>query len=314
MCSVPGVLSPRVPELSALELLLTVAREGSLGAAAAVHGVSQPAVSSRIRTVERLVGFPVVERTAKGSALTDRGALLAEWAQSVVDAAAVLDAGIAALRADARARLRLAASLTLAEYLLPVWLARWRVEHPDVEVSLAGVNSAEAARLVLAGEAELGFTEGPTAPAGLSSRVIGRDRLVVVVAPDHPWTRRRRPVGVQELVDTPMVAREPSSGSRIAFEAALRAAAQDPRLQPAGAVLELSTTSAVRAAAAAGAAPAVISDIAARDDIAAGRLVEIPVTGVDLNRELRAVWPRGARPTGLARDLLGLIGRYPPAG
>ncbi len=312
MCSVRDVLSPRVPELSALELLLTVAREGSLGAAALVHGVSQPAVSSRIRTIERLVGFAVVERTARGSALTARGALLAEWAQTVVHAATVLDAGIAALRTDARARLRLAASLTVAEYLLPVWLARWRAEHPDVEISLAGVNSAEAARLVLAGEADLGFTEGPTAPARLSSRVIGRDRLVVVAAPDHPWVRRRRPVGVAELARTPLVAREPASGTRIAFEAALRSATQDVQLSPAPPVLELSTTSAVRGAAAAGAAPAVISDLAARDDIAAGRLVEIAVPGLDLGRELRAVWPRGGRPTGLVRDLLGLIGRAAP--
>jgi DNA-binding transcriptional LysR family regulator len=69
-------------------------------------------------------------------------------------------------------------------------------------------------------------------------------------------------------------------------------------------LLELSSTSAVRGAVAAGAGPAVLSDLAVRDDVAAGRVVAVPVRDLDLSRSLRAVWPRGQRPTGSARDLL----------
>jgi DNA-binding transcriptional LysR family regulator len=307
------VLSPYVPDLGALEVLLTVAQEGSLGAAARAHGVSQPAVSARIRGLERQVGFPVVDRGARGSTLTPRGALLAEWAQAVIDAARELDAGLDALRTSARARLRLAASLTLAEHLLPEWLARWRVRRPEVHVSLTAGNTSETARRVLDGEADLGFVEGPVLPAGLSARPVATDRLVVVCAPGHPWARRRRPLTVAELAAAGLVTREASSGTRAAFEQSVRAALTSsgeplpaPVLQRP--VLELSTTSAVRAAVAAGAGPAAISDLAARDDLTAGRLVEVPVAGLDLRRTLRAVWPRGQRPTGPARDLLALVG------
>jgi len=305
------VLSPYVPDLGALEVLLTVAQEGSLGAAARAYGVSQPAVSARIRGIERLVGFAVVDRGTRGSTLTPRGALLAEWAQAVVDAAHELDAGLDALRSDARARLRLAASLTLAEQLLPEWLARWRVRHPEVHVSLTAGNTGETARRVLDGEADLGFVEGPVLPAGLSARPVAADRLVVVCAPGHPWARRRRPLTVTELAAAGLVTREATSGTRAAFEQSVRAALERsgitaPVLQRP--VLELSTTSAVRAAVAAGAGPAVISALAAGDDLAAGRLVEVPVAGLDLSRTLRAVWPRGQRPTGPARDLLALVG------
>ncbi len=297
------MLSPRVPDLSALELLLSIAREGSVGRAAAAHGISQPAASSRVRSMERLLGFPLLERHARGSSLTPRGALVADWAQSVVDAAATLDAGISALRVDAGARLTIAASLTVAEHLLPGWIARWHASRPEIQISVRGTNSAATAQLVLEGQADLGFVEGPSVPAGLSSRIVASDRLVVVTAPGHPWTRRRRPVEAAELAATPLVQREPTSGTRVALEHALRGH------ELAAPALELSTTSAVRGAAAAGAAPAVLSNLAVDDDIRAGRLVEIPVRDLDLSRRLRAVWPRGQQPSGPARDLLGQISR-----
>ncbi len=96
----------RVPDLDSLELLLQVAATGSFGRAAAAHGISQPAVSARIAGMETLVGFPLVQRTARGSTLTPQGALLADRARDVLHAASGLAAGIASLRADRNARLR----------------------------------------------------------------------------------------------------------------------------------------------------------------------------------------------------------------
>ncbi|HEV7212955.1 MAG TPA: LysR substrate-binding domain-containing protein [Blastococcus sp.] len=290
-----------VPDLDSLQLLLEVTETGSLGRAAAAHGLSQPAVSARIQGMERLVGFPLLTRTARGSSLTPSGALLADWAREVLAAAAVLDAGIASLRGERDGRLRVAASLTVAEYLLPGWLARLATAHPQTVVSLIAGNSADAAGAVLRGEVELGYIEGPDVPPGLQERVVAQDRLVVVVPPGHPWTRRRGPVEAEELAATRLVQREPSSGTRTSLEHALAAFA--PMATP---LLELSTSSAVRSAAAAGAGPAVLSDLAVRDDVAAGRLVRIAVRGVDLTRRLRAVWPAAQRLTGPAEDLLRL--------
>lgn len=293
-----------VPDLDSLALLLEVAATGSLGRAAARHGVSQPAVSARMRGLEGLVGFPVLARGARGSTLTPAGALLADWARDVLDAATVLEAGIASLRADRAARLRVAASLTVAEYLLPGWLVRLAAEHPETAVSLDATNSAGVAATVLAGTADLGFVEGPDVPAGLQDRVVARDRLVVVVPPGHPWSRRRGPLEAGELAGTRLVHREPSSGTRTSLEHAL--AGVGPMATP---LLELSTSSAVRSAVEAGAGPAVLSDLAVRDDVAAGRLVVVRVRGLDLARSLRAVWPVGQRLSGPAADLLRLAAR-----
>ena len=293
-----------VPDLDSLRLLIEVAATGSLGLAAAEHGISQPAVSARVKGMERLVGFPLISRGPRGSTLTAQGALLADWAREVLHAADLLEAGIASLRSDRKGHLRVAASLTVAEHLLPRWLVRLAASHPDTAVSLAAMNSADVAASVLAGRAELGFVEGPRVPSGLEAQVVAYDVLAVVVPPGHPWTRLRRPLDPVTLAHTRLVQREPTSGTRTALELALRAF--EPLATP---LLELSTTSAVRGAVAAGAGPAVLSNLAVRDDAAAGRVVMVPVQGVDLSRSLRAVWPRGQRPGGTARDLLAIVGR-----
>lgn len=184
-------LAHRVPDLGALELLLAVARLGSLGRAARARGISQPAASSRIRSMERQLGVALVERSPRGSRLTDAGALVTDWARRVVEAAEAFDAGAQALRGQRDSRLRVAASMTIAEYLLPGWLIALRARRPGTAVSLLAGNSGAVAERLLGGDADLGFVEGLQVPAGLDGTVIGQDRLVVVAAPSHPWARRR---------------------------------------------------------------------------------------------------------------------------
>ncbi|MGK5552395.1 LysR family transcriptional regulator [Actinomadura kijaniata] len=291
----------RVPDLGALELLLAVVRLGSVGRAAAELGVTQPAASARIRAMERQVGVALLERSPRGSRPTEAGALVAGWAQQVVDAAHALDAGIGALRGRRDGRLRVVASLTVAEYLIPGWLVALREARPEVTVTLRPANSAAVAEAVRGGEADLGFVEGVRTPSGLGGTVVGSDRLVVVVAPRHRWARRRGGVTAEELAATPLILREEGSGTREVLDRALAAhgGAAPPRLQ-------LGSTTALKAAAVSGAGPVVVSELAVADEMAGGRLVVVPVPDLDLSRPLRAVWPRGGRPAGPARDLLAL--------
>jgi len=304
------MLGSHVPELRALELLLTVARTGSLSSAAAELGITQQAASSRLRTMEALVGESLVVRTRRGSELTATGDLVLQWAARVLEAAEELDAGITALRTDRRGHLTIAASLTIAEHLLPGWLVAVRAEQqrlgqPPTDVTMTATNSERVAALVASGEVDLGFVEGPEAPLGLQHRLVGTDELVVVVGPSHPWAMRaRRRVTAATLAATPLVVREAGSGTRTVLE---RALAGLPTAPPA---LELSSTAAVRSAVAAGAGPAALGAHAVRDDEATGRLVRIAVSGLDLTRRLHAVWRGGAHPPqGPARDLVALASR-----
>jgi DNA-binding transcriptional LysR family regulator len=308
-----------MPELRALEVLLSVAHTGSLSAAAQEVGVTQQAVSARISSLEVQTGVQLVmRRKHHGSTLTPAGAVVAQWAARLLDVAGELDTGLAALRRDLRMHVRVSSSLTIAEHLLPGWLvslqalARGRGETADVV--LIAANSDAVVHQVRQGEADVGFVEGPDIPRGVRSRVVARDELVVVLPPDHPWVRRHRVISAAELNEIPLVSREEGSGTRYALRAALAAALGRHTVQ-APPALVLSTTSAVRAAVLAGAGPAVLSELAVADDLAGHRLGRVPVSGIDLRRELRAIWvgPRNP-PAGPVRDLVTHILSQPPRG
>lgn len=305
-----------MPELGALEVLLAIAQHGSLSAAARDLGVTQQAVSARIASVESQTGVQLVTRNRHGSTLTPAGMVVTEWSARLLEVAAELDAGLGALRQDRRTRLRVGASLTIAEHLLPGWLVSMRdsaarTGAEAVDIIFTAANSHTVLEQVQGGQVDVGFVEGPTAPRRVYSRIVGRDSLVLVVRRDHPWARRRRPVSAAELTATPLVTREAGSGTREALAAALQAVL-GPNFRNAPPVLELSTTSAVRAAVNAGAGPAVLSELALADDLASHRLLPIPLAGVDLHRDLRAVWV-GSRqpPAGAVRSLIAHITNRP---
>ena len=148
------------------------------------------------------------------------------------------------------------------------------------------------------GRVALGFVEGPSVPAGLTSRVVGHDRLVLVVAPGHAWADRTVPVSAAELANTPLVVRETGSGTRETLDRALRGIDRTaPRVA-------LGSNAAVKGAAIAGEGAAVLSRYAVEMELAAGRLVAVPLEVAGLDRTLRAVWPRGRRLTDAADALL----------
>ena len=298
------------PDLGALRLLVDVGELGSLGRAARAAGIAQPSASKRMAVLERRLGVPLLDRGPRGSALTAEGRVVADWASQVLAAADELMRGVAALRERRRATLRIAASLTVAEYLMPRWLHDFQREEADVQAGLHVANSTEVIRLVTDEEADLGFVEGPDVPDTLSARTVATDRLAVVVAPDHPWARRRRPLRPAELAATPLVVREVGSGTRDTLDRVLNATVRSAdRARP---FLELGSTAAIKGTVATGSAPAVISAFAVEGELAAGRLAEVPVTALDLTRRLRAVWPRGRHLIGPAATLLRVAARSRP--
>ena len=318
-------MNETVHDLGALRALREVGRHGSIAAAAAVLGISQQALSARMRTVERAMGITLLARTPSGSHLTEQGRLIVGWAEDVLDAADRLEAGLRSIRSGVSHRLAIAASQTIAEHLVPHWLVELRnIEqhdpgqvsaeqngaepgsaeqaggYPPTVVELTVANSTGVLELVRNGKAGIGFIETPHLPADLVTAHLRDDEMLVVTAPGHPWARRRRPLPLAEIAATPLVMREAGSGTRDTLTDHL--AAQVPPLH-ARIAMELGTSAAVRSAIAMGVGPGVLSRLAVRDDLVLGRLVAVEVAGPPLRRRLTAVWrpdhdplpPEGAR-------------------
>lgn len=291
-----------LPDLPALRLLVDVARLGSIGAAGRAAGITQQSASTRLRTLERESGLTLLQRSPTGATLTAEGRLLVEWSTDLLHRADEIETALSSLRGRRSRELHVHASMTTAEHLLPAWLVLLR-QRTRVTVSLKAANSEAVLAAVRAGDADLGFIEGPADLSDLAAAVVGGDELVLVAAPDDAWAGRRSAVRPPALASRPLTSREPGSGTRTVTERAA-AAAGFPLAPP---DLELTTAPAILASVAAGGAPAFVSRRTVARELAAGSLVEVPVVGLDLRRQFTAVWVgTDPPPRGPVRDLLAI--------
>lgn len=295
------MLPPSAPDLIALELLDSIAELGSLGRAAARHGMSQPAVSQRMTQLERALGVQLLQRSRTGTTLTPAGDRVAVLARRVLSEVQALTAGVAALVAEQGSHLRVAASLTIAEHLLPGWLSALREESPDVILAVEVTNSSQVLARVRDGSVDVGFVEGDQVRLeGMKTVAVRSDHLVVVVDPRHPWARRATVIGGAELAAADLIVREHGSGTRQVLDHALSS------WGGADSCLELGSTASILAAARRGQGPAVLSALAVAEDVGARRLVVVRTEGIDLSRALRVVWASGRPLAPLAHRLLNL--------
>lgn len=284
------------PDLESLDLLVAVADYGGIGAAARAVGMAQPNASRALAALEAKLGVALLIRHPRGAQITDRGETVVEQARHVIDATEALMAEVAAVNAELRTHLEIAASLTVAEHLLPAWLATARREHPGLEVRVRVCNSEEVFDEVISGRSALGFVETPQIRRGLHSRAVALDRLVTVVGPKHPWAGAGT-ISPGTLASTPLIVREEGSGTRSTLDEVLR------RWDPVAPAVELGSNAAVVAAARLGDEPAVLSELAVASEVLRGELVVVPVASLALDRELKAVW-RGRKPAPAASSLL----------
>jgi DNA-binding transcriptional LysR family regulator len=267
---------------SELAAFVAAVEAGSVHGAADALQLTQSAVTKRIQMLERRVGGRLLERGRFGVRPTELGGTVYPAAKRALEALGTIAELVELSRAQGSMDLRLSASQTIGEFLLPGWLADFRRERPDVHPRLEIGNSHDAIEAIRENRSEIGFIEGPDSPAGLQTLTIARDELVVVVVAEHPWARRRS-VTARDLVGESYLAREELAGTRAVATAALARAGIG--LTPA---LEAASFQSLKRALVGGGFT-LISRLTIEAEERAGELVGLPVRGVDLHRELRAI-------------------------
>jgi DNA-binding transcriptional LysR family regulator len=255
--------------LEQLRIFVAVAEREHLTQAARVLNRTQSAVSAAVRALERQHATTLFHRVGRGVVLTEAGRLFLGEARGVLARAEAAELALAELGGLKRGRLSLQASQTIASYWLPRRLVRFRRTFPEVALSVSIGNTAQVARAVAEGAAELGLVEGAVDDPRLASETVAHDRLALVVAPEHPWAggAALRP---ENLLESGWVMREPGSGTRSVFEMAL--AAHGIALTELTVVLELPSNEAVRAAVEAGAGATAISELVVAVPLGSGSL------------------------------------------
>jgi DNA-binding transcriptional LysR family regulator len=259
--------------LEQLRIFVAVAEREHVTQAARDLYMTQSATSAAVTALEGRYATKLFDRIGRRIALTEAGRLFLIEARAVLARAAAAEQVLADLADLKRGSLSLAASQTIASYWIPQVIARYRSRFPGIAISQTIGNTEYVASRVRDGAADLGFAEGEMIddPA-LAIMPVAEDELVLVVPKKHAWARRA-PRSAKEIKAGPWVLREPGSGTRAIFEAAL------PRLGLAAddleVALEVPSNEAVRAAVEAGSGVTAISRLVVANAIRAGTLVAV---------------------------------------
>ena len=260
--------------LRQLQIFVAVARAGSTTAAAADINLSQSATSAALNELEALLGGKLFDRVGRRLVLNEHGRGMLAQARWVLDAAE-------GLGEHASPHLRIAASHTTGNYLLPRVIAAWRRHQPEARFTLDIGNTQHVVQAVAAFDADLGFIEGPTTEPQLRVIPWTKDELVVVASPRHPLAATRGKASLQALREATWLMREPGSGTREVVESALTQHLHG--LKTAG---DLGSAEAIKEAVAEGMGITCLSRHAVADLVELGRLVILATPLPRLQRTL----------------------------
>jgi DNA-binding transcriptional LysR family regulator len=277
---------------------------GSVGRAAQALGVTQSALSKRIKSLELAAGSALLERTSTGVRPSAEGRAILEETRRLLAQADALELRMLA-RASAPRPVRIAASPALAEGVVPAAIATLEVGQSGLPIELLVANSSEVRRAVEEGRVDIGVAAMDYhADPGPAARLLGEDELVAAVPAGDPWADLPE-VTLEQLSGRRLVLRDPASNARQLLEREVTKAG----FELAPPILEVGNPAAVKAAVRAAKAPGVLSKyaIGARDE----GIVARPIVGGDLRRRFWVLLAPGAAP-GAAAVASGLLARPLP--
>ena len=274
--------------LRQLQIFVAIAECQTTTAAADAIALSQSAVSGALGELETSLDAKVFDRIGRRLLLNDVGRALLPDARAVLAGVNDIEDRFGSVPRQGRqaVRLRLAASTSIGNYLLPRLLAQFCGDALDAEIELRIGNTSEVGAILARFEADLGFIEGPAHDNALTVLPWLRDQLVVVCAPDHVLARiaRQKPVSLAELRQAPWLLREAGSGTREVVEQMLV-----PQLYQLRCSMRFGSNEAIKQAAASGLGISCLSLAVVSDLIELGRLVILDTALTGLERSLYLV-------------------------
>jgi DNA-binding transcriptional LysR family regulator len=288
-------------DIPKLRIFVTVVRLGSFTRAAELLYLTQPTVSQQLAALEAQLGAPLIERLPRQLRLTPAGVALLPYAEQIL---ALADAAATATRAAAGLAdrtLRVGVGHTLATYLLPDLLRRYRARNPQWLVRISVGNTAELLDLVASDTVELALVGSPAVHPRVEVRSFKQDRLMVIVAPGDEWAGRAG-IELAELGGRVLLTREPGSALHATVERLLGTAALASDM-----VIVLGETEAIKRSVEAGLGVALIQGIAIEREVASGTLCALPLRGGDDSRTYHYAWRSGRGLSVVAQDLVDLL-------
>ncbi|AFZ35186.1 transcriptional regulator, LysR family [Stanieria cyanosphaera PCC 7437] len=210
--------------LEQLRIFLAVVEHLHFTRAADALYITQPAVSAAIQNLEGEYGVKLFHRIGRHIEITEAGKLLHLEAQKILDQVAITERALKELNDLQRGELRLGASFTIGNYWLPQKISKFKQLYPNLSINCTLANAEKIVTGTVTGHFDLGLFAGEVKLSlqnSLEQKIVGSDRLQIVVGKSHPWFQRTT-INVRELTTTTWIMREPGSGTQQMFEQALQ--------------------------------------------------------------------------------------------
>jgi len=277
-----------------LAAFCAVVERASFSQAAEQLGVTQPAVSLQIRSLEKRLGVQLLDRSGRRVEPTDAGRRLYRSALRLLAQEEQLLAELGEeAEGELTGRLELGASTGPGGTVLPVVLCEFQQRHPEVHVALTVSDTQRIVEQVSRRELELGVVGAARRQRGVVFETFFRDEVVLAVPKGHRFADRV--VTIDELRAEPMILMQEGAGVRQVIDEELRAAGV--RLRDLDVPLELGLQESARSAVLGGFGITFISRSAIEADVAAGTLAIGRVEGLDPSRDIQLVRSAGRAET-----------------
>ena len=273
-----------------LNVFYTVAKRLSFTKAAAELYVTQPAVTKHIQELEHHFGMALFDRRGNQISLTTAGNTLLHHAESIMTTYRQLEFDMNALKGKPGGALRVGASTTVAQYVIPPVLARFHEQSADVTISLLNGNTEQIEQALLHNNIDLGLVEGRTHHSDIRYTSFVKDELVLICRPDHPLANRDE-ITLAELRTVPVVLRERGSGSLEVIEHALRGVGL--RITDLTVEMQLGSTESIKSYLSSSRCMAFVSVFAVQHELQAGSLKVLDVQGLSIQRDFYSIQLQG---------------------
>ncbi|WP_288428903.1 LysR family transcriptional regulator [uncultured Spirosoma sp.] len=273
-----------------LTVFYTVAKRLSFTKAAAELFVTQPAITKHVQELESQLGMALFDRRGNQISLTTAGNVLLRHAETIMGVYRQIEFDLNALKGQPGGRLRLGASSTIAQYVIPAVLARFQDHSPEVSLSLLSGNTDQIEQALLNNDIDLGLVEGRTHHSDIRYTPFVKDELVLVCRANHPLAGRDE-ITLDELKTVPIALRERGSGSLEVIEHALRGAGL--RLNDLNLAMQLGSTEGIKSYLTNSASIAFISIFAVQNELKNGILRVLDVAGLTIQRDFYSVQLQG---------------------
>ncbi|MBI4911393.1 MAG: LysR family transcriptional regulator [Acidobacteria bacterium] len=288
-------------ELGQLETFLAIAREKSFSRAAERLYRTQPAISLALKRLEEELGESLVDRTTKGGTLTDAGETLLPLAQRMLDLRQEIRETFGALRGLHQGRLIVGANESMSIHLLPALLLAFQARHPGIKIQAHRLTSERIPAEVLERRMDVGFLSFEPRHPELEAEVVYRDKMVLVVPPRNRFAGKG-PVDLKDLGGEDFIAHNALTPTRQAIVDLF--ARHEVPLRT---IMELGTLSTIQDFVALGKGLAILPRLTVRESLQSGRLVEVSVRELDLDKPIYMIRRRENALSHPAKAFLDLV-------